>query len=185
MCSGINNIRAKTLNDCAPSELSDKTCDLNKAVLQNNIPQCNTYVQSKYSDLAVEDYSSETYMEETGSGDENISLDESIVYNNTCLDDLKHIRIKNIHRVVIGQININSLRNKFDFLSSLISGNIDILLITETKLDNSFPEAQFHIEGFASPYRLDRNANGGAFYYMFEKTFLLSFSRIQVLEIII
>ena len=100
-------------------------------------------------------------MEESGSGDENISLDESIVYNNTCLDDLKHIRIKNIHRVVIGQININSLRNKFDFLSSLISGNIDILLITETKLDNSFPEAQFHTEGFASPYRLDRNANGG------------------------
>ena len=161
MCSGIKNIRAKTLNDCAPSELSDKTCDLNKAVLQNNIRQCNTSVQSKYSDLAVEDYSSETYMEESGSGDENISLDESIVYNNTCLDDLKHLRIKNIHIVVIGQININSLRNKFDCLSSLISGNIDILLITETKLDNSFPEAQFHIEGFASPYRLDRNANGG------------------------
>ena len=161
MCSGINNISAKTLSDCAPNELSDKPCDLNKAVLQNHTPQCITSVRSTYSDLAVEEYFSETCMEESGSGVKNISLDESIVNNNTYLDDLKHIRIKNIHRVVIGQININSLRNKFDFLSSLISGNIDILLITETKLDNSFPEAQFHIEGFASPYRLDRNANGG------------------------
>ena len=53
--------------------------------------------------------------------------------------------------------------------------------IIETKLDNSFP--QFHIEEFARLDRLDRNANG--FYYMFEKTSLLSFSRIQVLEIII
>ena len=33
---------------------------------------------------------------------------------------------------------------------------IDILIITETKLDDSFPEAQFFIEGFLKPYRLDR-----------------------------
>ena len=80
---------------------------------------------------------------------------------NVCLDDLKQIKIKNIHRIVIGQININSLRNKFDLLSNMISGNIDILLVTETKLDNSFPEAQFQIKGYANPYRLDRNGNGG------------------------
>ena len=81
--------------------------------------------------------------------------------NSTSPDDLKQIKIKNINRVTIGQININSVRNKFDFLSHLISGYIDILLITETKLDISFPEAQFHINGYSSPYRLDRNANGG------------------------
>ena len=38
---------------------------------------------------------------------------------------------------------------------------LDILMISETKLDDSFPEAQFHIEGFRAPFRLDRNKYGG------------------------
>ena len=37
---------------------------------------------------------------------------------------------------------------------------IDILLISETKIDSSFPTAQFKIEGYTT-YRLDRNSNGG------------------------
>ena len=37
---------------------------------------------------------------------------------------------------------------------------LDILIITETKLDNTFPVSQFHIDGFSKPYRLDRNRNG-------------------------
>ena len=38
---------------------------------------------------------------------------------------------------------------------------LDILMISETKLDDSFPEAQFYIEGFRAPFRLDRNKHGG------------------------
>ena len=38
---------------------------------------------------------------------------------------------------------------------------LDILMISETKLDDSFPEAQFYIEGFRAPLRLDRNKHGG------------------------
>ena len=34
-------------------------------------------------------------------------------------------------------------------------------MISETKLDASFPNNQFTINGFTAPYRLDRNANGG------------------------
>ena len=34
-------------------------------------------------------------------------------------------------------------------------------MITETKLDDSFPEQQFYIEGFNIPFRLDRNRHGG------------------------
>ena len=40
-------------------------------------------------------------------------------------------------------------------------GNIDILVLTETKLDHTFPTNQFLIEGFSEPYRRDRNGNGG------------------------
>ena len=34
-------------------------------------------------------------------------------------------------------------------------------MISETKLDPSFPTGQFHIHGFSEPYRFDRNCNGG------------------------
>ena len=40
---------------------------------------------------------------------------------------------------VIGHININSIRNKFEMLFSMVKDNIDILMVSETKLDSSFP----------------------------------------------
>ena len=51
--------------------------------------------------------------------------------------------------------------NKFDSLINIINNNIDIFMISETKLDPSFPTGQFHIHGFSEPYRFDRNSNGG------------------------
>ena len=39
--------------------------------------------------------------------------------------------------------------------------HIDILVLTETKLDDTFPTAQFLVNGFSEPYRLDRNRKGG------------------------
>ena len=74
---------------------------------------------------------------------------------------LENIRRRNINRLIFAQLNINSLRNKFESLQHIINKNIDVLLISETKIDSSFPSAQFHLEGYATPYRLDRNANGG------------------------
>ena len=58
-----------------------------------------------------------------------------------------------MNHITIAQINIKSLRNKFSFLCEVVTGNIDILLITETKPDSSFPNVQFHIYGYttASP----------------------------------
>ena len=64
---------------------------------------------------------------------------------------LKDIRINNKNRLIIGQLNINSLRNKFEQLSIMINGNIDIFMISETKLDETFPAAQFYFKVFAIP----------------------------------
>ena len=58
-------------------------------------------------------------------------------------------------------MNINSISSKFGSLTSLIKDTIDLLLITESKLDDTFPSDQFKIEGFSRPIRLDRNRNGG------------------------
>ena len=38
--------------------------------------------------------------------------------------------------------------------------NIDIFMVTETKLDDSLPASQFNIKGFSTPFRLDWNKNG-------------------------
>ena len=37
---------------------------------------------------------------------------------------------------------------------------VDVLVITETKLDDTFLTSQFLVTGFSVPYRLDRNRNG-------------------------
>ena len=69
--------------------------------------------------------------------------------------------IANINRLMIGHININSIRNKFEMLSNIIKDNLDILMISETKLDLTFSSNQFTIEGYAAPIRFDRNGRGG------------------------
>ena len=46
-------------------------------------------------------------------------------------------------------------------LKEVVGDKIDILLISETKLDNTFPLNQFILEGFTPPYRLDRVTHGG------------------------
>ena len=75
--------------------------------------------------------------------------------------DLKDLRLKNVNKLIIAHLNTNSLRNKFEFLISPIKGNIDdVLMISETKLDESFPTSQFMINGFSAPFRLDRNDKG-------------------------
>ena len=43
----------------------------------------------------------------------------------------------------------------------MILETIDIMVIAETKIDNTLPTSQFMIEGFMKPFRYDRNQNGG------------------------
>ena len=57
-------------------------------------------------------------------------------------------------------VNINPLRNKFDSLVEILHSNVEILFISQTKIDSSFPTAQLKIEGYTT-YGLDRNSNGG------------------------
>ena len=88
-------------------------------------------------------------------------------FNNNVPDEsnpysiLNDIRVKNMNRVIFAHININSIRNKFNMLADLIAGKIDLLLISETKIDDTFPSSQFLIPGFSTPYRLDRTENSG------------------------
>ena len=48
-------------------------------------------------------------------------------------------RIKHLNRLVLAHLNINSLRNKINLLADQVKGNVDVLAVAETKLDDSFP----------------------------------------------
>ena len=63
---------------------------------------------------------------------------------------------------------INSLRNKLELLVDQIKGKIDLLMVSETKLDESFPQGQFKTSGFSRPFRLDGNSNGGGMLFVRE-----------------
>ena len=73
------------------------------------------------------------------------------------------MKIRSPDKLILGHVNINSIRNKFDSLIYMLDKNTDTFLISDTKLDDSFLSAQFKIEGFITPYRYDRNDKGGGF----------------------
>ena len=44
--------------------------------------------------------------------------------------------------------------NKFELLADQVKGDVDILIVSEMKLNNSLPFGQFKIPGFESPLRI-------------------------------
>ena len=77
------------------------------------------------------------------------------------IKSLKDIRQKNLGKIVIGHLNINSIGQKIGSLIEVTAGSIEILMISETKLDESFPKGHFLMKGFSETYRLDLNSKGG------------------------
>ena len=62
--------------------------------------------------------------------------------------------------LIIGHHNIYSVRNKFSSFQQTVLSKTDILLISETRSDNSFFDSQFFAEGFKM-YHKDRTKSGG------------------------
>ena len=93
-----------------------------------------------------------------------ISL-RDVYRNNREISDLqilRKLRLKYPRNPLIGYLNINSLRNKIIDVRELIGRlQLDYFVISETKLDSSFPSAQFHIVDYEIRNRRDRNKSGG------------------------
>ena len=79
---------------------------------------------------------------------------------------------------IIGHLKINSIHNKFEMLSMSVAQYVDILILSETKLDSTFPSIQFLINGFSVPHRLDQNIKGsGILLYVRDKIIVLPLNR--------
>lgn len=72
------------------------------------------------------------------------------------------LRKSNVNNPIIAYYNINSIRNKIHDLRCIISKALpDILVLAETKIDESFPTSQFLINEYNVPTRCDRTNFGG------------------------
>ena len=94
-------------------------------------------------------------------GTDEVKNEDSSCENSGPFKIVRKLRISNVNRLIIGQLNINLIRKKSEALKTIVSDNLDILVLTESKLDSSFRAGQFCMEGFSPPFRLDRNVNGG------------------------
>ena len=93
----------------------------------------------------------------------NEHLSEDCVISSDSLDGLKDLKIKNLRNPFLGYLNINHLRYKIvDLRCNLKEIGLECISLSETKLDSSFPDSQFKIDGYHfSPFRKDRNCHGG------------------------
>ena len=74
---------------------------------------------------------------------------------------LSDLRITNPSNLDFFYRNINSVRNRFTDFQEITNGNVDIVSIAETKIDASFPFAQFAFEGYHWPYCLSISGKSG------------------------
>ena len=82
------------------------------------------------------------------------SLEDGI---SSCFTELKHFHLSNQKKLFLGHLNINLLRNESESTKNIIEDTFDIFLIS--KIDNSFPNSQFSINGDRM-FRHDKNCFG-------------------------
>ena len=104
---------------------------------------------------------SETSSPQNSTKDRQFDIHNSY-HNNSSLQTICELRLKNPFNPLIGYLNINSLRNKIiDVREILTKFSPDYFVFAETKIDQSFPSAQFSIDNYEIRNRKDRDKNGG------------------------
>ena len=88
----------------------------------------------------------------------NVDLDDK----ENAFTTLRSWRVKNSDRITLGSLNINSIPKKIDDLRTLVTNNLDILVVQETKIDDTFSNESIQIPGYEhKPFRRDRKLGGG------------------------
>ena len=63
-------------------------------------------------------------------------------------------RSKYSKNIIFSYLNINSIRNKFDSVRATLVAHVDVFIVAETNINESFATAQFAIDGFHKPFRV-------------------------------
>ena len=94
--------------------------------------------------------------------DANRSFENNKESSNAFQSVQKH-RLQNPKNIVIGHLNVNSLRNKSEAVEELLQKKVDICFLSETKIDETFPNQQFMINDYKL-FRRYRNCHGGGIF---------------------
>ena len=88
---------------------------------------------------------------------------------------LKEIKIQSPDKSISGHLNTNSVRNRFEAHTYIIDNNIELLLISEIKLDDSLLIAQFQMK--ISVFHIDMTEMENAVYFFctFTRTYNLNY----------
>ena len=91
----------------------------------------------------------------------------------TDLQMLKKDRLNYLRNPLIGYLNINSIRNKISDIREVFGKlQLDYFVLSEAKIDESFPAAQFNIHDYEIRNRRDRDKHGGGFIEFVRKGFI-------------
>ena len=89
----------------------------------------------------------------------DISESSNIFENDVNQIKMQCLGLEHFNTLIVGHLNINSIRSKFEIIAETIT-NFDIFLISESKIDSTFPNMQFKINVYKL-FRRDRNRFGG------------------------
>lgn len=85
---------------------------------------------------------------------------------------MENLCVQNPSNVIFSCFNITYVCNTFFELTNLVSELAEVLIVAKTKLNTSFPTAQFSMLDFLKPFRLDVTANSGGGLLIYVKRYL-------------
>ena len=130
-------------------------------------------VTSKHA--SVDDNNTEDNVSENIIGDTVSAMKAEGTFYESCvntpadqmLKTLKAFWSQRMSNCIFSHININSFRHKYPFMHDLLLNNVvDYLAISKTKIDSTFPNAQFHAEGFSILWQDNTSSSGGLLIYI-------------------
>ena len=129
-------------------KVSLESCHHNSRISPNNFSHYNNFFQPNSIDSINANFN-----KQRESVANQISNKAKNTNHNLDIEEIIDLRKLYNNNPIIGYLNINSLRNKItQFREVCGKAPIDLLCIDETKLDASFPDAQFHNEGYQYPH---------------------------------
>ena len=104
--------------------------------LWNDASYLTDSVKYQYSEPKLTIVNTNIYSPQEQLCNNNINLMDANEENSEStpfLNKLKATHTANINKLMIGHITINSIWNKFEMFSNIVTGNLDILMVCKTK----------------------------------------------------
>ena len=98
----------------------------------------------------------------------SLTYNDSEILEKFPFSEIRKYKLDNPKNIKLGHLNVNSVRNKLSSIVELVKDNIDALLISETKINSSFPSEQSAIDNYNIFCRDQNCFGGGLMFYVNE-----------------